>query len=372
MEFVFWQSILSIHQSTFLNALSKEHNVTLVVERETDEVRQQSGWINPTLRCNLVIIKPDAKTITKIISEKYDSIHVISGLEMTFQDHKLTKRLTDLNYKVICYLEPFKWFGIKGIARQLKYSLLRIKYGKSISAMLPTGQLGVRQYEKIGFKNVYEWGYFIENSTVPCDCHLTKSTFRPKLLFVGSLDTRKNILTLLNIMTRPEFRKFQLTVIGDGPLRNEVISIASQNPNISYIGVKPNKEVHTLMSKHDILILPSIFDGWGAVINEALYAGMRVVCSDRCGAATLLNEEWRGTIFSLIPLDDFPRKLKFQLDQGSQSEIKRKRIIDWCNTSISGNNVTKYFIDICEYQFGGLKHKPIAPWRRRKYEANTN
>lgn len=363
MKFVFWQSILSIHQSTFLNALSKEHNVTLVVERETDQVRKQSGWENPTLGCNRVIIAPDARSISKLIAETADHIHVISGLEMTFQNHQLTKRLTNLNYRVICYLEPFRWLGMKGLARTLKYTLLRIKYGNKISAMLPTGRLGANQYGKIGFKHIYEWGYFTEITSDRALREPSDSESTPTLLFVGSLDERKNIIGLINVMNQPILKGTRLSIIGDGPLRDEVVSLAAKNPNISYLGVKHNEEVKNIMAHEDILILPSIFDGWGAVVNEALSAGMRAICSDHCGAASLLEENWRGSVFSFDRPNDMANKIEFQLKLGPQSESSRKRLIDWCNHHISGKTAAEYFIRICEYQFLGIGQRPIAPWR---------
>ncbi len=363
MELVFWQSILSIHQSTFLNALSKEHDVTLVVERETDQVRKESGWENPALNCKRVVVAPDESQVVKLIGETAGAVHVISGLDMTFREYQLTKRLTDKSYKVICYLEPFRWLGIKGAARKIKYSILRFKYGNRISAMLPTGNLGVKQYESIGFRNVFEWGYFTELSPYRKAAHTADSTSRPKLLFVGSLDERKNIISLIKVMSEPKFKDIHLSIVGDGPLRNEVIALASRCSNIEYLGVKPNDEVRRIMDRHDILILPSLFDGWGAVVNEALSCGMRVICSDRCGAATLLGESWRGSVFSFNHSSDLVNTIACQLQLGSQSETQRTRVINWCETHISGDIAAKYFIDICNYKFLGVGPKPIAPWK---------
>ena len=364
MKFIFWQSILSIHQSTFLNALSKDHEVTLVVEREFDEVRKQSGWTNPYLGCKRVIIAPDRNTVLSLIKDTADAIHVISGIEMTFQKYKLTQLITDLRYKVVCYLEPFKWIGLLGFARRLKYIRLRFKYGKLISVMLPTGLLGVNQYTKIGFKNVYEWGYFTEqtmNQNIP----KSDSDSQPKLLFVGSLDERKNILSLIKLISNSDFRGIRLTIIGDGPLRNDVTILSSQNTNISYLGVKPNKEVKRIMSQHDILVLPSIFDGWGAVVNEALSSGMRVICSDRCGASTLLDKDWRGSVFNIKSSDDFSEKIKYQLEFGKQTGTLRERLVNWSHSNISGDAAASYFIDICKSQFLGLGNKPTAPWKKQ-------
>ena len=44
-------------------------------------------------------------------------------------------------------------------------------------------------------------------------------------------------------------------------------------------------------------MLPSRFDGWGAVVNEALMVGTPVICSDRCGASDLIENGRNGYVF---------------------------------------------------------------------------
>ena len=51
-----------------------------------------------------------------------------------------------------------------------------------------------------------------------------------------------------------------------------------------------NEQVRQELLKSDVLILPSKFDGWGCVVNEALQCGLRVIVSDACGAHSLIQE----------------------------------------------------------------------------------
>ncbi len=61
MKFVFWQNIISIHQSAFLNALTAHHELTLVVEKDIEEERKGQGWNIPGLeRINVVVAPTDA------------------------------------------------------------------------------------------------------------------------------------------------------------------------------------------------------------------------------------------------------------------------------------------------------------------------
>lgn len=56
-------------------------------------------------------------------------------------------------------------------------------------------------------------------------------------------------------------------------------------------------KVHQMMHRFDVLVLPSRYDGWGAVINEALQRGLYVICSNRCGAKALVVNDKIGKVF---------------------------------------------------------------------------
>lgn len=360
MEFVFWQSILSIHQTPFLNALSQNNSVTLVVERDIDEERRKTGWEIPFFKnCN-VIIAPSDLQLDEIINSTSSAFHVLSGINQTFKNYKLTRKLTSRKYKVISYLEPYNWIGKKGILRKCKYKFLQLKFGNTLTAILPTGELGVKEYKNLGFKNIFEWGYF----TRTCSLDLGKIPVNdtPKFLFVGSLDERKNILSLLNIFTKGIFENFTLSIIGTGPLSNEVEKICNSYSNINYLGTKSNDEVLQIMQSHDILILPSVFDGWGAVVNEALFNGMRVIASNHCGASCLLKESWRGSVFQFEKPEDLEKTILYQNGLGPQTIERRKRNNHWSEDHISGEKATEYFLSICSFLQGETNVKPFAPW----------
>ena len=56
-------------------------------------------------------------------------------------------------------------------------------------------------------------------------------------------------------------------------------------------------------------MLPSRYDGWGVVVNEALMAGVPVMCSDQVGASAVI-EKWQcGTIFVSEDVSDLVSKL---------------------------------------------------------------
>jgi len=51
------------------------------------------------------------------------------------------------------------------------------------------------------------------------------------------------------------------------------------------------------MAGYDLVVLPSRYDGWGAVVNEALQQGVPVLASDNAGASALVRASGAGAVF---------------------------------------------------------------------------
>src|SRR5690606_29233684 len=110
-----------------------------------------------------VVIAPSDDDLYHLLA--ISAIHVFSGISAYPMITKAFRLAVKSGLKNGVLLEPFKWIGIKGKIRRIKYTILRIRYSKNIDFIAATGELGVLQYEKIGFDShkVFEWGYFVEN-----------------------------------------------------------------------------------------------------------------------------------------------------------------------------------------------------------------
>jgi glycosyltransferase involved in cell wall biosynthesis len=68
---------------------------------------------------------------------------------------------------------------------------------------------------------------------------------------------------------------------------------------IEYLGFQPPDELPKFFGQADVFVLPSRYDGWGVVINQAVAAGLPVICSDQVGAGfDLVDEGVNGSKFS--------------------------------------------------------------------------
>ena len=115
------------------------------------------------------------------------------------------------------------------------------------------------------------------------------------------------------------------------------------------VGSVSINQIPDYLYSSDILVLPSLYDGWGAVVNEALQAGCYVICSDACGACMLLeNNPNLGRIFKAGSIKSLVDCMKYVEEHLDEIRMNRNYRSKWAEEHISGRNVAKYFIDCIE------------------------
>lgn len=357
MKYIFWQNILSIHQSALIRNLAEVSEVILVVSEGLDQERVTHGWNIPDFGNASIVINPDDQRISEYLKDD-NSINIFTGINSFPLVYRAFKRAVKNNLRVLVYLEPFNWVDSKAWLRLLKYKLLFLRYKKKIDGILAISSAAKKCYSKAGFnsKKIFDWAYFTENSQVKERVTSKKSGL--KLLYVGSIDKRKNIIGVLPIIQNHKSSFLEFNIIGKGSLEKDLDQF-TDNEKILYKGAVPNAEIYKYFLNSDILVLPSIFDGWGAVVNEAIMSGTKVLCSESCGASDLIAAN-RGRIFS-HDNNDFEHQLVEIIQEGCVSDNLRLEIADWAMNNISGKAASEYFLKIIKHIYGN-EPKPIAPW----------
>lgn len=165
--------------------------------------------------------------------------------------------------------------------------------------LLPIGVHACRDFRRLGVASdkMTTWGYFVEPSRyrMPWQkSELPRQTLR--VLWVGRMLPLKRVDTLLKAVAccRERF-PISLTIVGDGLLRSKLERLAKQMFGSQLNGVHFEHsvsigKVRELMRSHDVYVLPSNgYEGWGAVVSEALEEGMTVFGTHEAGScATML------------------------------------------------------------------------------------
>ncbi len=121
-------------------------------------------------------------------------------------------------------------------------------------------------------------------------------------VYVGRLEPWKGIKLLLEAFESLELADARLMVVGDGSCRPLVEKAAAEDTRIRFIGRRNFEGVVEAFAISDIAVIPSSFEPWGLVVNEALAAGTAVIASDRVGSVDDLVIH--GTTGITFPFDD--------------------------------------------------------------------
>jgi glycosyltransferase involved in cell wall biosynthesis len=125
-------------------------------------------------------------------------------------------------------------------------------------------------------------------------------------LFVGRLVKIKNVDFLLRAFAQAEIENSVLVIVGNGEEEEKLKSLRA-SLNLSETCIFTGKiEGEELLSWYNIaqcFVLPSYVEPYGAVVNEALLAGCKVLCSNLAGSSELITNE-NGAIFDPFNVEE--------------------------------------------------------------------
>lgn len=179
------------------------------------------------------------RPLEKFIYRKYD--HVIS--------------ISDKTQENLC-----KWLGTKGNKR---FSV--IENGVDVEAF--------RTAKSLEKKEVC--GNFEEGNVL--------------LLTVGSFTPQKNHIRLLEALALLP-KNYKLILCGEGPLEHEIkekIKALRLEDRVTFLGFR--KDVARIMHTADVLVIPSIWEGFGLIAAEGMACGIPIAASDVPGLSEVVG-----------------------------------------------------------------------------------
>jgi glycosyltransferase involved in cell wall biosynthesis len=113
----------------------------------------------------------------------------------------------------------------------------------------------------------------------------------PVFLFCGQMIARKGVDLLLAAFAQLE--RGRLLLVGREAELPQLLAAlpASARARVEYAGFQAPDALPRYFAQADVFVLPSRYDGWGVVVNQAVGAGLPVICSDMVGAGHDLVEE---------------------------------------------------------------------------------
>lgn len=136
---------------------------------------------------------------------------------------------------------------------------------------------------------------------------------RVVVLFAGKFETKKRPIELMQVLQRIDSGKCVCVMVGDGPLKAQVDSIANQRPDLFRVLPFQNQSRMPITYRlGDLFVLPSAFgETWGLAVNEAMASERAVLVSDKVGCAEDVVDAHSGRIYR----SDRPDALEIDLKE---------------------------------------------------------
>jgi glycosyltransferase involved in cell wall biosynthesis len=133
-----------------------------------------------------------------------------------------------------------------------------------------------------------------------------------RLMFVGAMTPLKGLHYLLDAFMRLD-TDTELWLVGalpsDPVLKKMLADCMQRTGRVKVIGPVAQAELNALYHQCDLFVLPSLSDGWGMVVSQALACGLPVVVSDMTGAKELVTPGENGYIIKSGNVPDLIDKL---------------------------------------------------------------
>lgn len=363
-----WMNMPSPYQSDLFRDLVASGKVELQVifARKLSQERQQLGWPRELAGYPYYFLPSNSLVdALRLAWRQRRRFHIVNGLwvESSFAAALVMLALSGSAY--VIYSEA----PDPALHRTAGKKLLRTVFGRGIArraaGVLPVSHFGVEFYRTLGVSEdrIYPFGYFRAGAQPPR--HL-QSQHKIEVVYIGQVIYRKGIDLLLEAIA-PLFQEYpmlSLTIIGTGDLldtlqeQTHTLDIREQ---VTFAGALSSEKILTRLQEASILVLPSRWDGWGMVVNEALSVGVPVIVSDRCGAADLIRNGENGYIFQNEDVAALRQCLTSFLSRRATWE-------DLCanatavGSRISTEAVAPYLIRCLQHMTGMQQERPQPPW----------
>ena len=98
------------------------------------------------------------------------------------------------------------------------------------------------------------------------------------LLYVGTVEPRKNLLRIIEAFNQLD-QELKLVIVGVSGWDNKAV-YRTKNPNIIFTGYVPEEELPIFYCNAKLLLYPSLYEGFGFPILEAMNCGCPVITSN--------------------------------------------------------------------------------------------
>ncbi len=166
----------------------------------------------------------------------------------------------------------------------------------------------------------------------PCGVDLSRFTPPEKkaddvfrIIYCGNISPRKGVHYLLQAFSELNLDHAEMCLIGSAPTPSFSRLLARhQSGNVRFLGTFPHNELRQVYARGSVFVLPSLADGFGMVVPQAMACGLPVIVTENVGAADIVADGVDGYV---VPIRDVAA-LKDKIRYLYENPAARQRMSD--------------------------------------------
>lgn len=369
MKIAFFSNFLNHHQLPLCLALAGSEKVqfSFVACEKISEDRLQMGYIDMNFAYPFVVRAYEDEEEAKRIAREYDVVIFGASPTSYLQERMALNRLSFRFCERPLKKGTWRRF-IPRTAKKIKEGFTAYKDNPLYvlcSSAYTSGDLELCGFDK---NKCFQWGYFPSVCEKNIDelFKIKNENTCPEILYAGRLLKLKRVIDTVKAVEKiyREGIPVHFTIIGDGEEKNNITKYIQEHNLESCITLLPfmsPEEVRERMDRADIFVLGSTFyEGWGAVINEAMNSACAVVMSHAVGSAPyLIRNNQNGYIYEMGNVAQLTERLRELLQRSEKrkafgtsayrtvteewnAETAANRLLCLCKNIQSGREVNIY------------------------------
>ena len=143
--------------------------------------------------------------------------------------------------------------------------------------------------------------YGVDTAKFPQKAYYNNGSEYLKVLFLGQMVQRKGLSYLLKAIKALSTKTVELTIVGRGQIDEPLLKEYGAFINFNIVKGLSHDALVQCFHDHDVMVLPSLVEGFGHVILEAMSSGLPIICTKNTAGPDLFISGHEGLV---VPIRD--------------------------------------------------------------------
>lgn len=372
MKIAFFSNFLNHHQLPLCQALAAQAEVefVFVATEQIPQERLDMGYADMNAQYSFVVRayeNAEAEHRAQQIADTWDVV-ILGAAPVRYLENRMARDLLTFRF---CErsLKKGTWRRFIPRTRKKIYEGYT-KYKNKRLYILGASSYAASDLALCGFniRKCFRWGYFpaVEEKNLEMLFARKRENRVPEILYAGRLLKLKHVMDTVKAVHRLVKSGFAVhfTIIGDGECAGQIQAYICKNRLEEYIQMlpfMPAEKVREYMDSADIFVFSSNFyEGWGAVVNEAMNSACALVVSHAVGsAAYLIQNGENGYIYRFADIQELTQKLRTLASDKTLCEKFGREAYKTITKLWAAEVAAERFIQLCKTIECGADHSAL-------------